>query len=132
MELFAYFMLYHEITDPGEQADRPIAPVQTELGDDQMSHNKCPIGRWLREWRDDEVGMFLEELGVGRDKNNPELQDRLTTLARWGTKYSAQQMFAIWQNYVQRVIPDDQNCKYNHIRDPPVEVRCMRWGKREG
>ena len=109
LELYAYFMLYHELVEPGDWLNYQLKPVKTKLGDEQMEHNKCPIGRWVREWRDGEVDMFIEEMAGGRDKDRPELQERQTTVAQWGREYKAGEMFNIWMYYRKTYASDERN-----------------------
>ena len=99
LELFAYFMLYHELVEPGDWVKYRLKPVKTQLRDDQMEHNKCPIERWLSEWRNGEIDMFLPQMGGGSVADRPELQQTETVLAKWGDSYKSGEMFAIWKAY---------------------------------
>ena len=109
LELFAYFMLYHEIIDVGDWVNKKIRPVETELLSSQMEYNKCPIGRWLREWQSENVQMFIEEMVGGGDRSNPEVQDRQVTVANWGNAYKPTEMYTIFKRYLGEYHPDERD-----------------------
>ena len=69
----------------------------------------CAVGRWLKDWQNGQVEMFIETMEDADNRNNPEAKERHVTPVAWGTTYKPGEMYTIFKRYIREYHPDERD-----------------------